>query len=105
MAEIDCELVALLRDAKANVEKGWCKKTFEDKQGNVCALGALGYRHDTGGVHYPDPVRRKAGNKLAKLVGVNYFGDIAGWNDNPNRTYQQVKDVFDRALLEAINGE
>jgi hypothetical protein len=73
--------------ARAEVEKGWRKGGQEDKDGNVCALGAV-WR--VSGVREDCP-------HTAPLYAV-HDGSIAFWNDDPSTTKADVLALFDRAI-------
>jgi hypothetical protein len=71
----------LLLDAADYIEvNGWCQKTVQDYEGRVCAVGAMLCVLPQGNKNFD-----KAFTKLQSAVGL-----IPIWNDNCNRTKEQV---------------
>lgn len=78
--------------------RGWCKDTVEEGDGRVCFIGAInvaifGNAEITYG-NATDLAREVRRHKL-KLVN-EFLGlpDVADWNDEPERTFEDVKTVL-----------
>lgn len=101
---IDVEAVALLRHgAEALRSVGWCQEIYEDEDGSVCMLGALGWREyeeDFGHPHIGDPVVDRATAMLCAAVGLDEEEGIWTWNDSGDRTEGEVLAAYDRAIAQ-----
>ena len=76
-----------LRVARALIDtpEKWIKGSFCDMHGRHCAVGALGHT-DADALSY---------QALNDVVGGH---PITSWNDNRQRTHEDVMDAFDRAI-------
>lgn len=87
---------------------GWCQRSLGNWDRGFCAIGAVqtavgGY----GGSYAYDPAYRPALDLLADLIGREHchtmrgqtdaFMVVAGWNDAPHRTKDEVLDLFRQA--------
>jgi hypothetical protein len=87
------------------IKKGWTQKTYaRNVDGNpvpsqssiavcFCSVGAL--------IHaYPNSKDfENAYNKLANAIGLQKDDAISLWNDDPNRTYTEVIQAFEKAQI------
>lgn len=80
----------LIRARAAIEERGWCRGSFEDGNGAMCAIGAL--NRAAPGI---SPVRRAALGRLKMVVGVN---SLSMWNDHIAKTKAEVLAAFDHAI-------
>lgn len=88
----------VLRLAAALIERdGWCQGTYIAMDGRCCAVGAL--VQAGGGVIDPDiydagPVEmariRGAFDAVTKFIGRTWVTDLVDWNDEPDRTAEEV---------------
>lgn len=93
--------LALLRDARAKIARGWCQNVTTMRRGrqvSYCMLGAMGY----------DECFFLARARAEKLLGPFVPAEqqpITVFNDDPSRTQAEVVAVFDRAIaaLEAAS--
>lgn len=71
---------------------GWCQGRPSDSMGRVCVMGAL---HATKlfGMH----TYAEAANRLAWHLRFPNYGYVAGWNDNPDRTKEEVIAAMEAA--------
>ncbi len=76
-----------LIEGRRRIEAGWCQKTMRTREG-VCAVAAVS--------HCPDAVT----TTLQKALG---RWNIAAWNDEPDRTKQDVLALYDRAIAISLN--
>lgn len=81
------------KDAKAAAdyirEHGWCQGITRNEKGGVCMYGASEFCGAAcGGVYLDEAVREEIGMC------------VAGWNDKPGRTKEEVLAVFDRIASE-----
>lgn len=79
---------------------GWCQGTAHDADGRHCALGAIQVAtHSHVVINLPDG----AAWRLRKAIGgpPGRIRGIAGWNDDPHRTYEDVVLVFKKAIYDA----
>lgn len=95
---------AILRDAAERVRQGWCQGAFEDDMNNVCVMGAF----DAIGASFED-MNRAATHVLRALNKPLVLADAANelvvWNDEPNRTADQVATALEFAALLADQQE
>ena len=104
-----------LKAARAEVEKGWCKRTFGDSEGNVCTRGAVNtavsgdpfalYAAVVEPATMDDWWERQAAacEQLRKHIppaAVTGLEPIAEFNDAPTTTKQDVLNLFDKALAD-----
>lgn len=95
----------LLISAREKICRGWVQGHFcmDDR---VCMLGALGWRSDN--PLCDDPIVSCAEDILSKVVispdncFFGYIPDISMWNDDKERTVEQVIDAFDKAIALSI---
>ena len=94
----------ILEYAQGQIERGWCKGTLVDHEGNVCMLGAL----DRTAKHYGLSVTMMTYNNAFRTLrekveefweGPMDIDGIPGFNDDPSTTKQDVLDVFTKARL------
>jgi hypothetical protein len=91
------EVTELLEAGLAKVKKGWCQHDWIKINGDVCALGAIGYRYDS---LDSDIIRRTARDVLLTLIQEKrpgYF-QVGDWNDAKTRTKQDVIELYERAV-------
>lgn len=81
-------------------EKGWTQGSFHTQYG-LCSLGAVwqaleeqGHDWLTGQSFYKRVIRA--------LQNQIEYQNVALWNDQPERTYSQVREVFRRAAYEGV---
>lgn len=80
------------------MEHGWCKNHLR-QHGRVCALGALVDANPaTRGTCSIEPV-------AAHQCLYDAVGTIPYWNNHPDRTFNEVMDGFDRAIILAKERE
>ncbi len=81
----------LWKAADIIVEKGWCQGTASNKEGNVCAIGALTWAtyelFGPGGLAEDCKYYLPAVNRLCMKINDS---SIPCWNDAPGRTKQEV---------------
>lgn len=83
------------------VERGWCQNRFEDAEGRVCALGAVGVAVDS-----PFPWLPFAG-QFDTYAGAESFlfreagGPASRYNDHPGASKEDVLLLFKRAAERA----
>lgn len=96
----------VLRQAAAEVDKGWCQGNLIDHQGHVCALGALRRVVRTApGLGYVDDSIRHAGQVLAEVMAeqfglapaAEFLSLIARANDTPGRTKEEIIACMEKA--------
>lgn len=92
----------IIEDAADLIEKGWCKRNYIDADGNVCAVEALwqvifadAQDHGTDYTRFKEV--RNAINRVLPEPDMS----IIGWNDDPDRTKQEVLDAFRLAAKDA----
>lgn len=89
----------IIRESKCILfERGWCKEALENERGEVCALGAINVAA-TGMAclsslgHYPrDVVAAK--QSLSSAISEPL---IYRWNNDSERTFDEVIEALDRA--------
>ena len=95
------ETAELLQAVRARVEKGWCQGRFgiwsEGELGEVCLEGALLLERLVYSGDAPARAERAIRSVLKRL---GHKGSIAGFNDKPERTQQEILEVLDRAIEE-----
>lgn len=85
-------------------ERGWGQGQYEDKDGRVCAYGALAYacgghvhRNPNSSMVFIDDVSMAydfAGTLASRLSGM---GDLVLFNDDPHTTEEDVRLLFKEA--------
>lgn len=68
-------------------KRGHCKGTLEDIQGRVCTMGAL----------YVAAVKANvygSSYQVARRACFDKLGNVASWNDAPERTAEEVRDFL-----------
>lgn len=96
--------IDVLRRARTLIEtRGWVQEAYENSEG-CCLDGALMIASD-----YPDTLfdsratasyhvaRELVREEIRDMTGV---GDIIGWNDDPDRTKDDVTEVLDTVIAE-----
>jgi hypothetical protein len=91
----------LLEAAKIMDERGKCERVYRDCRGRVCVRGALHIALDG----HPDDVCRpgpqealkRAEFALCATLGVSNIWDAATWNNDRNRTKDEVVAVLRKA--------
>lgn len=87
-------------------ESKWCKGTQRDPNGAMCIYGAIGYAHH-GDIYLSavNPSFDKELNPLlvgavpdGALVKYSTRWPVAAWNNDPERTFADVKALFARAI-------
>jgi hypothetical protein len=90
-------------------EHGWCQWSSLDRQGRVCAVGALArfqssgrasdYGHYDYGHYDRDRYLVWTGHRaeLSSLMGIPLTPGLLGWNDTPGRTEEEVIDALTKA--------
>jgi hypothetical protein len=102
------EVLVLARNLISGV--GWCqgKSTQTDTEGKVVAFCMVGAVGEAIGIEFLNiDSRIEAKNLLRKAIGGNIFRGIVPlceWNDNANRTKEEVLEVFDEAINLAEEG-
>jgi hypothetical protein len=70
-------------------KRGWCQGHRMDSHGRVCALGAIDQTKAS------PMLRHAASRALERLVG---YDEVAWWNDRGGRTFEEVVELFQRAI-------
>lgn len=101
--EVGVSALAILIEARAQIEKGWCQGDYEGDNRTCCMVGALNrgelivYQR-TSSFSWPEWSRARSMLKAA--VGQSANGDfsLSDWNDIPGRTKGEVLNAFDMAI-------
>lgn len=94
-----------LRKARALVNKGWCKGTYDtiiDGQKCYCMSGAL--IAVTGAKEYL-PAKQYLATFTKKYHGPEYNLPLIQFNDHPHTKKKDVLAVFDLAIKKAVEDE
>lgn len=95
------ERTILLKAAQLVRELDWCQFRLQDRDGRVCALGAIfvagGIVIDNCRCGEVDAITRRAWDKVAARVVEAGYANVPDWNDYSGRT---IKDVVE--LLEDV---
>jgi hypothetical protein len=102
------ELTMLLEKAQARVAKGWVQHVNE-VDGRVCAGAAMviSWREIQGiPIHQESFVHDELFHRMmfVMLAAINelfvdrHWNEVPLWNDQPERTQQEVLDTFERAI-------
>lgn len=75
-------------------EYGWCQGCLTNGQGNVCALGAISHCGFSG-----RPGATVAYSVAAQALHRYLKQNIAAWNDNPERTKEEVIEALRNAAI------
>lgn len=106
---MNTELTALLRKARGYVERGWTREVgarntlgMETSSTNRyairwCTIGAMERANAGPG--------EMVSHGRALLLSLIPDISLAGWNDAPGRTQQDVLNLFDRAIEKAENAK
>jgi hypothetical protein len=87
----------LLGAAQNLRELGHCKGQFQNDAGCVCAVGAIRLAA-SGSVYHSNESATEATRILRRVVGHHgEFGTIPEWNDDPERTPEEVIAAFEKA--------
>jgi hypothetical protein len=96
------QVIADLQAARGElVTRGWCKNQLQSRDGQVCAVGAvqmaiMGHVGLTpADVEFDRVVT--AQRALGRLVEI---GDVGSYNDADDTGYQDVLNLFDKALAD-----
>jgi len=92
-----------LKAARDEVEKGWCKFALEDKEGNVCVLGAIQRAIDWNAFHTTVPNGHRlfvAIDALARVLPEFAKGSVVVYNNHSSTTKEDVLNLFDKALAD-----
>lgn len=88
------------------LDRGWCQLSMSNNQGNVCTVGALckATNHNTDlqntiAVDFVTTDFYQSRNFILDNV-IDTF--VSSWNDAPERTRQDVLDMFDVAASMAM---
>lgn len=82
----------LLLEAADRIEQhGWCQDTAMDYRGRMCVLGALSFAVDFSQAEYAAAV--------GKILRQTDAFEIAGWNDAPGRTKDEVVAMLREAAI------
>lgn len=87
----------LLRAADVIEERGHTKGVLQDREGRVCAFGALNVVVYGSADHsYLQSSRDEAAHAVTRHLGLGsgYLGPLVNWNNAPERTQQEVVDAF-----------
>lgn len=89
--------------------RGWCRGTLLDEHGAVCLLGAI-FEAGTGksaAMFYSDDqcdaLTHEVSEIVQRMINMRFRGTgeprltIAGWNDQPMRTAEDVLNILDSA--------
>jgi hypothetical protein len=79
----------LLVGGRANVAKGWCQNVYR-RGDNVCILGAIGFSNAK--------FNEISWRAVVFLEQATHWRDISQWNDESDRTKEQVLAAFDTAI-------
>ena len=87
--------VKVLKDAKSRIlnRKNWCKGTFENSRGAICASEAI-RRSMSNSSLYRHKLPYKIFNSITGIKGDKFA--ISDFNDT--HTHQEVLDAFDMAI-------
>lgn len=79
------------------MERGWCQRIAEDRDGSVCALGGVSGA--------PGQFRMAVFEHLRVAGDFRLFSDLTIWNDAFDRTQADVIALYDRAIAIAVAEE
>lgn len=83
------------------VTEGWCQNHHRmPYTGEVCTVGALSLaaNGDAQNTHRSEPEHKQAYTFLQRASGCL---SVLAWNDADDTTFEDVLDLFDRAIAEA----
>lgn len=97
------DIIDVLRAARARLDLAWTQNRIADDFDNpdtcgVCAIGAIRWATHGSFRYYPDPLAFKARKALKGALPASFSGDIADYNDHPNRRKTTMLRLFDRAI-------
>lgn len=100
-------LVEILQQMRNNLmEHGWCQGQIRDESGRVCLVGSLSSDHDLWWYISPEMHVAVFDSLYAVIGGRCDEGPALGtWNDEEGRTFNEVLEVLDAAMLIAKNNE
>ncbi len=78
------------------ITNGWRKDSMGAENGPHCAMGAIYWEKDN------LSKRTEVYSYIEHLVPRGYIGE---WNDRPERTFEEVLEVFDNAISLAMSEE
>ncbi len=82
-------------------ERGWAQGRYGDSDGGYCIAGAIYQQLIDTSNDWRVPLHH-AVRALAQVTGVP---NVAMWNDAPERTFSQVREVMRRAIAETAAPE
>lgn len=84
-------------------ERGWAQSKYQSRDGRVCAAEAilLAMRRLHGGEESRAALGQRAIVEFEKAAGTD---SIMRWNDDPNRTRDEVRGVFTQSILAQHKG-
>lgn len=101
------EVVSMLRQARSFIERGWTQRYYAvDEHGEKAwACGSDAARWCIRGAVIASAaeredftIRHKVYSYLVQGSGNEHEDSITSWNDDPNRTKEEVLAAFDRAI-------
>ena len=115
MAEVTNQFKALKTVAEAVktrlVERGWTKGLYEDPDGACCLVGGvraiLPYDYGYEGSLYDllaDCIPKAFRTSHATLYEEDVESFLIEYNDDSNRTFEEITTVLDCAIERAVNG-
>lgn len=87
-------------------EHGWTKGRFHNDAGEVCVRGALAFARGEEKIFLHTPYDREEHyivKACPRIVGSH--GWISMWNDHPDRTFDEVIEVLEKAKKLALIDE
>lgn len=94
------ELTQYLIEARGFVERGWCKKSYINTIGSVCAVGGLeASERKKYGRFICTPFFTKARQLLQQSIPAHFaYQGTESYNDSLSTTKQDILDLYDRAI-------
>jgi hypothetical protein len=91
----------VLDDAADYIEKhGWCQNRLTDIAGRVCAAGAIRAALGIAESEIPGDTYHAVRHAIYRVAPLTHEVPLPSWNDAPDRTEQDVLDMF-RAAAKA----
>lgn len=87
------EVEVLTKMKELLMEKGWCQGTLRNDQGNLCLLGTLDQVYLNNDLLTP---YNRAAEAIRRQIESR---SISNWNDAVGRTFNEVIDILDAAIL------
>lgn len=82
-------------------DKGWCQNNFVNPDGKVCLEEALGRANWIVSKNSVMPEDVYSG--VRETTGISKYAFLSEWNDRPERTVEEVKDVLMRTAKQFRN--